>query len=129
MFTFPGSGNMSTFHVRTAKQDDALGMAVVRVETWRATYKGMVPDAFLQALSPEDLAEHWRTAFWAEKDRSLGIFLAEDEQGQIVGIAICGPGQDRDPLYEGEIYVLYVLPAYQNQGIGKALVTACVRHL
>ena len=120
---------MHTFHVRTAKHEDALGMAVVRVETWRATYKGMVPDSFLQALSAEGLAEHWRNAFWEETDRGLGLFVAEDERGHIVGIAICGPGQEWDGVYEGEIYVLYVLPAYQNQGIGKALVAACVRHL
>lgn len=120
---------MSTFHVRTAKREDALGMAVVRVETWRATYKSMVPDSFLQALSAEGLAEHWRSTFWDGTDRGLGLFVAEHERGYIVGIAICGPGQERDPVYEGEIYVLYVLPAYQNQGIGNALVGACVRHL
>lgn len=120
---------MSAFHVRTAKREDALGMAVVRVDTWRATYKGMVADSYLQALSAEGLAEHWRHTFWGKADRGLGLFVAEDEGSNIVGIAICGPGQEWDPVYKGEIYVLYVLPAYQSQGIGKALVAACVQHL
>ena len=31
--------------------------------------------------------------------------------------------------YHGEIYVLYVLPQNQNQGIGRRLVAACVQHL
>ena len=44
-------------------------------------------------------------------------------------MAICGPEQNRDPLYRGEIYVLYVLPEYQHQGIGRELVSACVHHL
>ncbi|HSL29057.1 MAG TPA: GNAT family N-acetyltransferase [Anaerolineales bacterium] len=120
---------MSTFQIRAAEMNDAQDMAVVRVETWRATYRGMIPDAFLQALSAEALAENWRKAFWEDGDRGLGIFVAEDEQNHIVGIAICGPSQEPDPAYEGEIYVLYVLPAYQNQGIGRALVAACARHL
>ena len=120
---------MSAFHVREAKQDDAFGMAIVRVETWRATYRGMVPDAFLEALSAESIAERWRKAFWGDRDRTVGVFVAENEQGQIVGIAICGPRQEQDAVYQGEIYVLYVLPAHQNLGIGKALVAACVRHL
>lgn len=120
---------MSTFQIRAAELNDVQAMAVVRVQTWRATYKGMIPDAFLQALSAEAVAENWRKAFWEDRDRGLGIFVAENEQGYIVGIAVCGPSQESDPVYEGEIYVLYVLPAYQNQGIGKALVAACTRHL
>ena len=120
---------MSAINVREATRDDALGMAIVRVETWRATYRGIIPDAFLDALSARSVAERWRKAFWDDRDRGLRAFVAENEQGDIVGVAICGPGQDQDPVYQGEIYVLYVLPAHQNRGIGKALVAACVRHL
>jgi ribosomal protein S18 acetylase RimI-like enzyme len=32
-------------------------------------------------------------------------------------------------VYQGEIYVLYVLPQYQNRGIGRKLVAACVQQL
>lgn len=120
---------MCAVHVREAKPEDALGMAVVRVETWKATYRGMIPDAFLEALSAQNVAERWRGVFWEHGDGEAGVFVAEDEWAQIVGIAICGPGQENDPIYQGEIYVLYVLPAYQNRGIGKALVAACARHL
>ena len=31
--------------------------------------------------------------------------------------------------YQGEIYVLYVLPECQHQGVGRRLVAACVGHL
>jgi GNAT superfamily N-acetyltransferase len=120
---------MSDFHIREAQPGDALGMAIVRVETWKATYRGMVPDAFLEALSAESIAERWRKGFWEAPDRKVGVFVAENERSEIVGIAICGPGQEKDPVYEGEIYILYVLPVYQSQGIGKALVSECIRHL
>ena len=122
---------MSVFQIRAANHDDAdiLGMAMVRVETWRATYKGILPDDFLENLSPQVVAQHWKKAFWENRTPGIGLFVAESEQGEIVGIAICGPEQHQDPVYKGEIYVLYVLPAYQNQGIGKRLVAACVGHL
>jgi ribosomal protein S18 acetylase RimI-like enzyme len=121
---------MSTFHIREAKQDDMLGMATVRVETWRATYRGILPDDFLDHLSHHNLAERWKKIFWEpSRDPGVGLFVAENEHRQIIGIAICGLEQDKDPVYRGEIYVLYVLPAYQNQGIGTALVIACVQHL
>ena len=117
---------MSTFHIRAAHPDDALSMADVRVETWRATYRGIVPNAFLDGLSPQTVAEHWKKAFWQTRDSRIGVFVAENEEGEITGIAICGPEQNQDEVYESEIYVLYVRPAYQNQGIGRALVAACV---
>lgn len=106
-----------------------LGMATVRVETWRATYKGILPDDFLENLSHQRVAERWKNAFWENRNPGVGLFIAESEQSEVVGIAICGPEQSQDTVYQGEIYVLYVLPAYQGQGIGRALVAACVRHL
>ena len=120
---------MSFFRIRAANADDALGMASVRVDTWRATYRGMVPDAFLDGMSPEAVAERWRKAFLQNHTPGIGVFVAENQEGEITGIAICGPEQESDPVYEGEVYVLYVRPAHQNQGIGRALVVACARYL
>jgi ribosomal protein S18 acetylase RimI-like enzyme len=48
--------------------------------------------------------------------------VAENQQKEIVGITICGPEQNQDSIYHAEIYVLYVLPQYPNQGIGRKLV-------
>ncbi|HSL44762.1 MAG TPA: GNAT family N-acetyltransferase [Anaerolineales bacterium] len=120
---------MSVFHIREAKQEDMLAMATVRVQTWRATYKEILPDAFLAKLSYRNVAEHWKKIFWQERQPGVGLFVAENEQDEIIGIAICGPEQNDDLEYRGEIYVLYVLPAYQRQGMGKALVAACVQYL
>lgn len=120
---------MSAFHIREAKQEDTLGMATVRVETWKATYRGILPDDFLNNLSQQQVAQHWKKMFWEEKHAGVGLFVAENDRDEIIGIAICGPEQNNAPQYRGEIYVLYVLPAYQNRGIGKALLAACVQHL
>jgi ribosomal protein S18 acetylase RimI-like enzyme len=120
---------MPAFHIREAKREDLLAMATVRVKTWRATYKGILSNAFLEKLSYRNVADHWKKIFWQASEPGVGLFVAENERDEIIGIAICGPEQNRDAEYRGEIYVLYVLPEHQNQGIGKALVSACVRHL
>lgn len=120
---------MSGFHVREAKQEDVLGMARVRVDAWRATYKGIIPDDFLANLSAQAISERWKRVFWEEEKPGLGVFVAENDQGEISGIAVCGPEQGQDSEYLGEIYILYVLPACQRRGIGKQLVAASLRHL
>jgi ribosomal protein S18 acetylase RimI-like enzyme len=120
---------MCAFRVREAIEDDIVGVAKVRVDTWRATYKGIIPDDFLEGLSHQSVAERWRKAFWENKNPAVGAYVAENEQQEIIGIAMCGPEQSQDAVYQGEIYVLYVLPQYQNLGIGRRLVAACVHHL
>lgn len=120
---------MSAFRIRESTQNDVPGMAKVRVDTWRSAYKGIVPDEFLERLSYQSTAEGWQKAFWENRKPGVAVFVAENEQKEIVGIAICGPEQSQDPIYRGEIYVLYVLPQYQNQGIGREHVAACVQHL
>jgi ribosomal protein S18 acetylase RimI-like enzyme len=120
---------MSVYHIRDANSEDVSGMAKVRVDTWRAAYKGIVPDDFLESLSYQSITERWRVAFWEYRNPDVGIFVAESESRDIVGIAICGPQGNQDPFYRGGIFVLYVLPEYQNLGIGRRLVAACVQHL
>lgn len=120
---------MTVFRIREACKTDFVGIAKVRVDTWRVAYKGIVPDDFLESLSYQQIAERWREIFWEDKSPGVVAFVAENEREDIVGIAVCGPEQSQNPVYRSEIYVLYVLPQYQRQGIGHALVAACVQHL
>ena len=120
---------MSAYRIREATQNDVLGMAKVRVDTWRAAYKGIIPDDFLEGLSYQNISEGWRKTIWEERNPAVAAFVAESEQRNIVGVAVCGHEQSQDVVYRGEVYLLYVLPAYQEQGIGRKLVAACVHHL
>jgi len=42
---------------------DAAGIAKVHVDTWRATYAGLVPDAHLANLHYERSTEFWQRNF------------------------------------------------------------------
>ena len=47
--------------------------------------------------------------------------MAEDERSGIVGMASCGRSRDPALGFDGEVYTLYVDPAFYGEGAGSAL--------
>ena len=107
--------------IRRAGLEDLPGVARVLVDTWRATYRGVVPEAFLEGLSYEGQAERWaqrlKTPTWPGR-----LFVAESESGEVVGFAAFGPDRASGfPGYTAELWAIYVLPNWQRKGLGRAL--------
>jgi ribosomal protein S18 acetylase RimI-like enzyme len=115
--------------VREAMPADAQGIARVQVDTWRATYRGVVPAAYLDALSYERRARVWAGAIRQDPARDFGVFVAEHPVAGVVGFASCGPERAGDPAFSGELYAVYVLPAYQRTGLGRRLVVSVATRL
>jgi hypothetical protein len=46
--------------IRPAVVSDAVGLAHVHIESWRRTYKGIVPDDYLANLSLESRVQNWQ---------------------------------------------------------------------
>ena len=115
--------------VRPAIPDDLTGMARVHVDTWKTTYRGMVPDRFLDELNYEsDIARGFGRWLW-ESPTSWRAFVAVASGGEIVGFANGGPGRDQDPDFLGELGAIYVLKSNQAKGVGRMLVREVARHL
>lgn len=119
--------------LRLATEADARGIAVVQVATWQATYRGIVPDAYLDALDPAERAHGWKTALAASRDQAdRGVVVAVDGTA-IVGFLAFGPAREREALgldtETGEFQALYVLPGYQGRGLGRRLVAAAAERL
>ena len=114
--------------IRPARVEDAPGIARVHVDSWRTSYRGLVPDVVLDTLSYEKRETMWRTGL-SNPERKNYEYVAVDEQGRIVGFVSGGPLRDGDPSYESELYAIYLLQEVQGQGIGRRLMLTFVEHL
>lgn len=106
--------------VRRADIADAAALAMVHVESWKTTYRGLMPDDFLDSLDQGRYAERWQRSL---RDDTTRVYVAEDQQ-EVVAYASCGPERAGENGFEGELYAIYVLEKAQRQGHGRALVRA-----
>jgi ribosomal protein S18 acetylase RimI-like enzyme len=117
--------------IREATAMDAHAIAAVHVETWRAAYAGVVPDRYLVGLSEAKQERYWREAIGRQRAGRVLVALAESAAGErsLVGFGSCGPARDASLGYPGEVFTLYVTPDWQNQGIGRRLLTGLLEEL
>jgi GNAT superfamily N-acetyltransferase len=108
--------------IRPATVDDAAAIARVHVETWRAAYAGLLPDAGLAAMSVHAGASRWQGHL---ADPVVRAWVAE-EGGEVVAFTSGGPPRDADlaPEAFGEVYAVYVHPRAQRTGLGGGLLDA-----
>ena len=110
--------------IRIATEQDAGSISHVHVESWRSTYKGVVPDNYLAEL--DELA---RTANWREWIASgVPVFVAIRD-GDVVGFISGGPIRDPIGSYDAELFTIYLLQHVQRSGIGTALLRRLASHL
>jgi GNAT superfamily N-acetyltransferase len=104
--------------VRRVTRDELRAAHEARLATWKVAYRGLVPDAHLDALilRPEDLAR-FEQRFDAGEGRTYGAWL----DGALVGMAVSGACRDEDRYGEQELYALYVLPSHWGTGVAQAL--------
>lgn len=114
--------------VRDAQANDAASIARVQVDSWRTTYAGILPECHLAGLSYERAEQVWRGGLTNPNWQSF-IAVAEAPAAGIIGFACGGPERAGRPDYQGELYAIYLLQAYQLQGIGRALVSATAQRL
>jgi GNAT superfamily N-acetyltransferase len=113
--------------LRAATAADAEEIARVHVETWKATYAGIVDGAYLASLTGEVRAPKWKTRLDAPPE---GYFcLVAMDGDRIVGFVDGGPIRGTHGAHRGEIYALYVLPEMHRRGIGRMLVHAALEQL
>lgn len=109
---------MSSIQVRPATLRDAKGIAEIHVAAWQDAYKGLLPDAALDALSVQK-----RQAFWRE-----AIDLCEPQvvvahiDNELMGFVGFDRSRDKGtPSSTGEIWAMYANPIHWDKGVGLAL--------
>lgn len=110
--------------MRRATVADAAAVARIHVETWRTTYAGILPDAYLVGMQRSRHASYWHRMIASDRGARLTLVMEEPDAG-IVGFASGGParraGLPRGGATKGEIYTLYVGDNWQGRGYGRAL--------
>lgn len=105
--------------IREAKLSDAKGIAKVHVDSWKNTYKNILPTEYLEKLSYEQ-----RTELWVRNISKVDhyVFVAESDNGEIIGFTDGGKRAENEIEGSGDLTSIYILDQFQGQGIGSKLV-------
>ncbi|MBX0358416.1 GNAT family N-acetyltransferase [Halobacillus sp. Nhm2S1] len=101
-------------NIRKAEPEDVPAIARVHVDAWLETYRGLVPDTYLDRLTYEK-----RESLWEENIQSSEIILVENDEG-VVGFATWNYSSTYGN-YDAELSSIYILQRFQRRGAGKAL--------
>lgn len=107
------------FFIRKADQNDVSDIAHIHFESWNATYSNLLPETYRD--KENNLSQ--KIEMWGKVLPSSGVnaWIAYDAEDTAVGF-ISYFKKD----HECEITTLYLLPQYQNLGIGTKLMDSAL---
>jgi L-amino acid N-acyltransferase YncA len=105
--------------IRRATAADIPYVAQIHVASWRDAYRGVIPDAMIEARTIEGAIEMW-LAHLAKYPANLTVAEMPDEQ--IAGFSCAGPvtNTERSGPYEFEVYAMHVGAALLRHAITRA---------
>ena len=103
--------------IRPASIDDAASIARIHIAGWQTAYRGIVPQSHLDAMTPDKREAYWRQAIAESTPRVRVATLGEE----VVGWISYGRCRDSDRSEGGEVWAIYVQPAYVATGVGRVL--------
>ena len=113
--------------IRKKEQKDCKDVAHVVTIAWNETYKGIVPDWFLEELKNN---ENERAKMSYEKfDANNNHQFVLEIENEVVGFVNFGASRDEQFENCGEIYALYIIKKYKGNGYGRGLVEEAIREL
>ena len=101
----------------------------MHVRSWQAAYRGLLPQEYLDALTPQRRLGEWEAVLGATCWPTTGTLVLEDRAaggGGVAGFACVGPTRDNDgdPASVGELRLLYLDPDHFGTGGGTVLLAA-----
>jgi GNAT superfamily N-acetyltransferase len=97
--------------IRPARLSDVSGIAAVHVSAWEGS---------VETPSYERRLELWNHVLGGGPRRNQ-VWVALDGIGKIVGFTSAGAARVLKARFDGELTAIYVAPASQRQGVGRAL--------
>jgi GNAT superfamily N-acetyltransferase len=119
-----GSAINSQIAIVPAQAEDVPALQAVAVASWWATYGDYLSAAFIEDFLARAYATDSLLAQVADSDK---CFLVAKHSDILIGFGQVGPTlprRDAAPVAPADLYRLYLLPAWQGQGIGTHLLVA-----
>jgi len=111
------------YAIAPAGPADAAALARLHVESWRETYAGILPAAYLDRMSPALHEHRWKQRLITPRE----VTLAAEARDGLAGYVSAERARRVRGLAVAEITTLYVLKRAQGRGLGRELFTAAAR--
>jgi ribosomal protein S18 acetylase RimI-like enzyme len=118
---------VSALTIRRATIDDAEAIARTRIDGWRASYRGLIPDAFLDAMELQASRAVWEKILSVDARNAIVVVAARDVE--VVGFAAANLLDAPKHGLDAELTGIYVRREFQRAGIGHQLLGAVVAAL
>ncbi|WP_375167225.1 GNAT family N-acetyltransferase [Cnuibacter physcomitrellae] len=109
--------------IRLAGVDDADAIGRFQTRAWEQSYRGLVPDKYLDGTSWSDRAQRWLTRM-ASGQRTVWIAFAGSTLLGVASTSITPPG--RPDLPQLELASLYVESSWHGRGIAPILLQRAI---
>ena len=113
--------------IRKIKREDTKSISHVVTVAWNETYKGIVPDDFLEELKHNESER--ANNFYNKFDEANDHYFVLEIKNEVVGFVRYGAAFDPDFDNCGEIIALYIINKYHGYGYGRKLVDAAILEL
>lgn len=111
--------------VRPATTDDLDAIAALHGQSWRSTYRGIMPDDFLDGPVEDDRISHWYELM-EEVDGGRTTLVAETDDGLAGFVSAASSSEDGVDAY---IEHIHVRPTLKGAGIGRRLLAEAADRL
>ena len=113
---------MSRIAIRRARPADAPAIAAVRIDSWRSTYRGIMPDAYLDGMQVEASTALWDRVLTAGPNTTC-VFVVE-HGSDVVGFSCGNRLAPPKHGFDSELAAVYLRSEFQGAGLGRQLVGA-----
>jgi GNAT superfamily N-acetyltransferase len=117
-------------NIRAANPADSCEIANVHLNSWREAYVGLLSQAYLDSLP---LTFRRRARMWTRTieypDQNQKIYVVDSSAVGVVGFVAASRARDERFKGFGEIAAIYLLQAYQEKGLGSALLNRAFEYL
>ena len=112
--------------VRAGTEADVGSIADLHTQSWRAAYRGILSDYYLDGAAHEDRLTSWQKRYSDQHANPMLVMVAELD-GELAGFICIFP--DEDAVFGSLLDNLHIAPNLTGSAIGRRLVSEAVKRL